>query len=222
MRVTVPLHDWEQDTFQNSRRRDQPAPKQMKCTFNHRAHMTQAAYIVGNCHVPLLFQCNLKNKIKIKSERVTVQSITAHLPVWNPNVPGAKQVALSPTVSQTSPCTRKGRRPHEQRHRLRTYQTIELNSSRIDVCTRSSYSSNVRATVMAPPPEMSNDDAPRVTMSSPGRVTMGTPAQSTSPALVCALYLGNFMRGNQTRFGTLSHNGASIISRHVPSSSTCW
>ena len=183
--------------------------------------MIQAAYIVRNCHVPLLFQCNLKNKIKIESERVTVQSITAHLPVWNPNVPGAKQVALSPTVSQTSPCTRKGRRPHEQRHCLHIHQTLELNIGQIAVYTRSSYSSNVRATVMAPPPETSNDDAPRVTISSPGRVTMGTPAQSTSPALVCALYLVNFMRNNQ-KYDGAAHKGASIINRHVPSSSTCW
>jgi hypothetical protein len=51
---------------------------------------------------------------------------------------------------------------------------------------------------MAPPPESSNEEAPRVTMSSPGRVTIGTPAQRTSAALVCALYLPQPMRKFQS------------------------
>jgi hypothetical protein len=169
--------------------------------------LSQGSYDTGGSHsqklpcpIAVSMQSKEQNQNQKRESDCAINCIgSTHLPVRNPNVPGAKQVALSPTVSQTTSCTRKGRRPHEQRHCLRTHQTTELNNSRIDVCTRSSYSSNVRATVMAPPPEMSNDDAPRVTISSPGRVTMGTPAQSTSPALVCALYLGNFMRDNQIR-----------------------
>ena len=183
-----------------------------------------------NGHVPLLPQSNLKRNKSIERTRKKTSKLKSF------------EKHTSQFGTQTS-------RVRNKLHSVLQFLKLALARARADglmssaiACTmgygrnnhnfqgrhtRSSYSSNVFATVIAPPPEISNDDAPLVTMSSPGSVTMGTPAQSTSPALVCALYLqisrqlSLKKKYNVIQVGS-THNGASIINRHEPSSSTCW